>query len=199
MYNTYKNMRRIAEMGKEMNDISNLAERYQQNQDMVYLSVIFCEYFPYIRQTADNYFNLTDEDKSSYILEEIHKSLMDYDASRNTKIQTIMMKYIKNRLRSETQQTNMQKRKANNQTASYDNTLGIFEGKHSGGLDRVEMDTTIEQMKSLSENEKEYCKIVSSNDYTDSDVARVMNVTASAINQMKKRIKRKITENMITA
>src|SRR5699024_7336603 len=199
MYNTYKNMRRIAEMGKEMNDISNLAERYQQNQDMVYLSVIFCEYFPYIRQTADNYINLTDEDKSSYILEEIHKSLMDYDASRNTKIQTIMMKYIKNRLRSETQQTNMQKRKANNQTASYDNTLGIFEGKHSGGLDRVEMDTTIEQMKSLSENEKEYCKIVSSNDYTDSDVARVMNVTASAINQMKKRIKRKITENMITA
>lgn len=199
MYNTYKNLRRIAEMSNERGDISSLALKYQKNQDMMYLSVIFCEYFPYIRQTADNYFNLTDEDKSSYVLEEIHKSLMDYDETRNAKIQTIMITYIKNRLRSETQQTNMQKRKANNQTSSYENTAGIFEGKHSGGLDKVEMNTTIEQMKALSENEKEYCKIVSSDDYTDSDVARIMNVTASAINQMKKRIKKKITENMITA
>src|SRR5699024_5200068 len=127
----------------------------------------------------------------------IHKSLMDYDETRNAKIQTIMITYIKNRLRSETQQTNMQKRKANNQTASYDNTLGIFEGKHSGGLDKVEMNTTIEQMKDMSENEN--FKIVSSKEYTDYDKAKVMNIIKEAINQIKKRKNKKITENMITA
>src|SRR5699024_12664157 len=100
----------------ERGDISSLALKYQKNQDMMYLSVIFCEYFPYIRQTADNYFNLTDEDKSSYVLEEIHKSLMDYDEKRNTKIQTIMITDIKNRVRTEKKHSHMKKNKTNNKT-----------------------------------------------------------------------------------
>lgn len=192
MYTTYKNLLILSDLyeGEETN--SNLALKYQQTKDPIFLAVVYTRYYAYIKTTADNYFNLTDADKASFAIEELNKALLDYKLERGAKVQTLFIKYYKNRLRQETQATNLYKRRANNNCDNYE-TAEIFEGYKESSFGFVELELALEQADLLTENEKMYCKIIMSSDnVNDSDVAKKLEISPSAIFQIKKRLRTKI-------
>src|SRR5690625_498329 len=177
MYQTYKNLVSLSELyeGEETN--CELATKYQESEDPIYLAEIFRRYFPYIQTTADNYFYLTDADKGSLAIEELHKSMIDYEVGKGAKIQTLFIKYYNNRLRVETQALNSQMRKANNNCDSYEHAAELFEGYADKNIAIVELESALEQSGVLSENELEYCKIIMRSDNVkDVDVAKRLKV-----------------------
>ena len=150
---------------------------------------------------TNKYFYLTDQDKASFAVEELHKAMKDFDSTKGAKIQTLFSRYINNRLRTETQSLSYQKRTANNTAESYEFASELTNGYDQADYSEIEFIQMLEQSKLLTENELKYCKIVMKDhiDVRDSDVARAMNVTPSAVNQMKKSIFRKFTSLQIIA
>lgn len=193
MYETYKNFSRLSELYQGKEDNSSLVKRYKDEQDPIYLAEIFCRYFPYIQTTSEKYFYLTEADKASFAIEELHRSMMDFNEDRGTKIQTLFITYYNNRLRTETQSLNLQKRKANNNCDSYENAATLFDGYVDGELAIVELQAALEQSGILSENELAYCKIIiKSDNIKDSDVAKKLGISPSAIYQLKQRLRKKL-------
>lgn len=194
MEKTYLNFLRMAELYEGEGDNNELVREYKRTKDPIYLAEIFCRYYPYIQKIASRYFNLTDADKASFAVEELHKSMNDFDEKMNTQIQTLFVAYYSNRLRAETQSMNLQKRKANNNCDSFEQTaVSILEGYRDDKLDIIEIQTALEQSGILTENELEYCKIIiGSDNVRDSDVARELNISPSAVFQIKKRLSKKL-------
>lgn len=190
----YKNLLPMANMYEGENDSTEITELYQQTQDPKYLSYIFCNYYRYIRTVADRYFYITEQDKGSYAIEELHKAMLDYDSSKGAKIETLYVAYYERRLRMETQALNTHKRKANNECEDYAETVEINEGAFDSELAMAEIALALEQSAILTENELAYCRIIMLDENTkDSDVAKLLDVSASAVHQMKKRIAKKLS------
>ena len=194
MEKTYLNFLRMAELYEGEGDNNELVREYKRTKDPIYLAEIFCRYYPYIQKTAARYFNLTEQDKASFAVEELHKAMLDFEEDRNCQIQTVYITYLNNRLRAETQAMNLQKRKANNNCDSFEQTaVSILKGYRDNELDVIEIQTALEQSEILTENELEYCKIIiGSDNVRDSDVAKELNISPSAVFQIKKRLSKKL-------
>lgn len=193
MYETYKNLVTLSELYIGGEENCQIAENYQRTGDPVYLAEIFCRYFPFIQTTSEKYFYLTEADKASFAIEELHKSILDYDSKKGAKIQTLFITYYNNRLRTETQALNLQKRKANNNCDSYEHAATLFEGYADKEFAIIELQEALEQSGMLSDNELAYCKIIMSSDnIKDIDVARNLDISPSAVHQLKSRLRKKI-------
>lgn len=193
MYGTYHRLLELAGLYEEEETNCELAIKYQVNEDPIYLAVIYCRYFAYIKSTAGRYFNITDADKESYALEELHKSMLDYKITGGAKVQTLFITYYNNRLRAETQSMNLQKRAANNNCEDFEETAEIFNGYIDDEINIIELSTALDQMEQLTENEKMYCKIVIQTDeIKDIDIAKQLGISSSAIFQLKKRLAKKL-------
>lgn len=215
MLETYKNFREIAELISE--DLSNeMISSYKDNQDMVTLAKVYVKYFPHFTNVAVKFYNITDQDKASCIVEEIHKALMNYDETKGASIQTLCTKYINYRLRAETQSENYQLRKANSESNSYEelleaNSIPDFTVESNSILETLSVIETL----GLTENEKRYCEIIlmdetskladktkdtivkSTTKILDTEVGELMNMTGAGVSYIRKNLAKKLTPNMI--
>lgn len=195
MLNTLKNFQDLSSLYTGEKDLDKAALAYQDTQDPVILAYVFCKSFPLIVNQANKYFYLTDSDKASFAVEELHRAMMDFQLNKGAKVQTFYSRYLNNRLRSETQALDMDKRKSNNVAESYEAVVEIKSAYDELGYDNVDFVDLLETAFNLSENELKYCKIVMNNtlDVMDSDVAKVIGVSPAAIHYMKKSLAKKLT------
>jgi len=198
MIETYENFKELSNLytGEDTN-LDNLAIEYQQTEDPCLLVHVFCKWFPYTVSQVSKYFYLTEEDKASFVVEELHKAMTDFDVTRGAKIQTLFSRYLNNRLRAETQMMNHHKRRANNSTDSYQAFAEVTQGHKELGYDQVEFLNIIRTSCNLNDNEVKYCEIVTSvdpNNIKDTDIAKLLGVTSAAINYMKKKLAEKLLE-----
>lgn len=193
MLNTLKNFQDLSKLYTGTKNLDQSAIEYQSTNDPVILAYVFVKSFPLIVNQANKYFYLTESDKASYAVEELHRSMIDFEEGKGAKIQTFFSRYLNNRLRAETQALNMDKRKSNNASESYEAIMEIASGYFESGYDDVEFTNLLETSFNLSENELKYCKIVMTNtlDVKDSDIARVMGITPAAVHYMKKSLAKK--------
>lgn len=195
MYQTYKNFKNLTTLYTgETSDPSTLAIEYQKTQDPVLLAVVYCEQFAYILTQVEKYFNLTDEDKASFSVEELHKAMMNYNPQGGAKLPTLYSRYLNNRLRAETQMSNHQKRSANNQCECYEAITMNVEGVEDDRLKDLEFYHSLEQSGMFTENEIALCKIVMNDTIhiKDVDIAKQLKVSSSAITQMKRSLAKKL-------
>lgn len=197
MQSTYMNFRELSKLHQGPTDLNTLALNYQNTENPVILAFSFCQQFAYIVSQVNPYFYLTEADKSSFAVEELHKALKDYNPSKGASARTLFSRYLNRRLYAETNMLRHQKRSANN-------TADCFEELASNNMinDKVSDTFTsevallhsIETSGMFTENEIKYCKIImrDSDVPRDSDVARLLSVSPSAINQIKKSIKQKL-------
>lgn len=195
MQNTYKNFMELTALytGNTTN-LDNLAIDYQISQDPVLLAVVFCKQFSYIMTQVDKYFYLSESDKSSFAVEELHKAMMDFQVGKGAKIQTLYSRYLNRRLYAETNMLNHQKRSANNSADSYEAVmLNNTTGYKEEAFEDYALLSSLEDADILTENELKYCQIImrESSIVTDSEVAREIGVSPSAINQLKKALRKK--------
>jgi|GEM_PF-2589624 DNA-binding CsgD family transcriptional regulator len=196
MQQTYQNMKKLTVSENfSSNLISSLAAEYQETEDPVIFAKVFCDLYPYTLTQVNKYFNLTDEDKASFVLEELHKAMLVYDETKGAKIQTLFSTYLNRRLYAETMMLNHQKRKANYNTGDFED-VEIYQSSETD-FTKIEFMETLKKVDSLTDTELKYCEIVMSEhqEVTDSEVARALDVSPSAIFQLKKRLKTKLNLN----
>lgn len=188
-------------------DLDLVALEYQQTKDTVLLAYTFCELRMHITMRVKTYFNLTESDKASFALQELETAMLDFKVGKGAKLKTFYTRYLDRRLYAETNMTNHQKRSANNSCGSFEKVTEEIAGKHSkkpiqmnynedgfGNYEMVRSLEKAEKAKVLTDNEIKYCHIImreSAEIVSDSEVARELSVSPSAINQLKKSLAKK--------
>jgi len=195
MQETLKNFQTLANFYKSDKTLSSVAVQYQSSGDPVQLAYIFCKLYPYLKTQVEKYFYLTDEDKVSFVLEELNKAVLAYDPTKGAQVQTLISTYINNRLRTETQQLQHHKRCVNNTPDSYDELM--LGAEDSDGdetcFDDVITHMALEQAK-LSETELACCKIIMAepNQLKNTEIANKMGITSAGVGYIKKKLENKL-------
>lgn len=197
MYQTYQNFLRISKIYDGEEETDRLVERYQQDADPLYLAVIFCRNFGYIKSQVDIYFNITLQDKASLAVEELHKAMLDFEQNKGAKFLTFYSRYLNNRLRSETQFTTRHRRKANNNCDDYEDAIKTHGQSYEDiNIEKAEIIIALRQSDILNERELKYCEIVITNGdkIRDIEISKELDITPSALHQMKKRLANKLKD-----
>lgn len=205
MYNTYQNFLQIASIGLSDNEC---VLEYQKDQSPICLATIFVRHYPALRQLSDLYWGLTDEDKASFCLEEVHKALLNYSLDRNTKFLTFMYSCVKNRMRTETEALDTDKRREIfhrqcfpagksvliNAADKTDDTWWLNKEavKENSYMD-ADLLISIKSSE-LNKTEKAYCEYAIKNNIyaTDSDFAKQQNISSAAVHYIKQSLRLKI-------
>lgn len=194
MQTTYKNFKELSTLYTgQTSNLDALALEYQQTEDPIILAVVFCKQYPYILTQVEKYYNLSESDKSSFSVEELHKAMLDFQTGKGAKIQTFFSRYLNRRLYKETWVLSHQKRSANNSADSYEAVMQVKAGYDEAGFSDCDFIYSLENSNLLTENELKYCRIImrETAKLTDSEIARELSVSPSAVNQMKKSLKKK--------
>lgn len=194
--NSYSHFRPLANLHTGSEDLGELALEYQADKDPVKFAYVFVTLYPLIRVTVERYFYLTDEDKESLAIEELHRSMLDFRSDGGAQLQTLFTRYLTRRMYSATKMANHQKRKANNGAECF-GIVSESSTQSERGYGEVEFAETLVTTKGLTENELRYCRLImSDSDHThgkDSDAARVLGITPAAIHYIKKALARKLS------
>lgn len=207
MNQTFKNFREIASLYEGSTKLEDVAVAYQsatlisdeQEQSLLF-AVAFVGVFKFSKAICREYYNLTEEDNVSYVIESLLKSLLNFSLGK-AKFLTFFAKYLKNKLREETQYTQLQKRKANNCASSVEEMRESesrkkkkVEGSIDDNLITVDTSQTL-HTANLTDNEIKYCHIIMKYDkeqITSTEIAQILNVSSSAISQMKQGLRKKL-------
>lgn len=207
MNETYSQLKDLAKLYRGGDNANDIALSYQEQEDAVLLAYVFCKNFGLTVTITQSYFGLTDEDLASFALEELHKAMLNFKSDGGAKLVTLYSKYLKNRLRVETQSLNYDKRKSNNLTESFDgpvdeeengassysNSMGYDEGR----FNEIELMLSLADKVELTENEYRYCEIIVEEvsdvaQIKDSEIASRLNISSAAVHYMKKSLQKKI-------
>jgi DNA-directed RNA polymerase specialized sigma24 family protein len=190
--------------------IDKIVVELKKNYSARFSSLLYKKLIALIRYISVRYSNLTDNDKESFAMEELWRTVEDYDFDGRASFITLFKVYYTNRLNQESKSRRNQKRIAN-----FEKELGsvnnLFYGERDLKEDVEIMDSCIENLDDfkkvvlritieqteLSDNEKEYCKHLVEFDYKDVEAAQVLNITPQAIHYMKKRIRSKLKEKIM--
>lgn len=195
MQETFKNFSTLSHLYEGDKTLSETALKYQKDNNPIYLAHIFCKLYPYLKTQADKYFYLTDEDKVSFVLEELNKAVLAYDATKGAQVQTLVSTYVNNRLRTETQQLQHHKRCVNNTADSYDElvaTCDDAEGSEDCFMN-VLTELTLASAE-LSSTELQCCKIIMDepHELKNTEIAEKMGITSAGVGYLKKKIATKL-------
>jgi hypothetical protein len=200
MYETYRNLRKLADgFEGDQNDLIAATELYKQVQCPITFSFIAIKLWGNAVGTVSKFWGLTDEEKASFVTEELHKSLMDYDHEKGASVQTFFCRYLARRMYAETKLLTLDKRKANfmldEQVVEDGEDRKVekisLQAADDRNLEITDVEQTLKASKDLSERELTYCILIarsSGEPLKDSDAAHIMGISPSAIYQMKQRL-----------
>ena len=202
--NTYQNLLQFSNLFTEefvsedtKLDAVQIINIYNSGRETETISYLFCTNYQLFRVTANKFFGLSTEDKDSFILEEISKALVNFDAgkSNNAKLTTIITAYIYNRLRTETQALQAASKCTLNLSTSFED-LGDMERLEEAGDSSTysysEMYELVNQLD-LTENERKTCEIIMLNeDVKNADIANMLEISRAGVGHIKKSLKLKL-------
>lgn len=163
----------------------------------------------FIKYLSSGYTNLTRFDKESFAMEELWKTVVDYDFEGKASFITLFRVYFTNRLKQESKSRHYHRRRAN-----YKKELGsvnnLFYGERDLEEDVEIFDTIVDNLEDfkkmiltitieqtdLSTVEKKYCKSIIQHEYRDVEAAELLELTPQAIHYMRRRIRIKLFEKI---
>ena len=189
--NTFSNLKTLANLYIGSDNLSEVAEDYQQDKSPVKLAYVVCRLEHYLKTQTNKYWGLTDEDKESFMLEEVDRAMLHYNPDKGAKVQTLISIYVNNRLRTETQQLQYDKRSANNAADSYEEIIATKENDEvecTQYLD-IEMSSLLNSAQ-LTESEMACCKIIMQEPHAlkNTEIADMLGMTSAGVGYLKKRI-----------
>lgn len=101
MNETLKMMKSILLGYEKELTFEELLNEYRQNLNPNFLAFMYVANYGVIYQTSRNYSMLSEDDKSSFCLQELDKALRTFDTSKDVKFITYFLCCYKNRLRTE--------------------------------------------------------------------------------------------------
>lgn len=205
MIKTYSNLLRLAQDYQGELNYNLIANKYQEKECPILFAYMFTELYPLMVSVVNKYFNLTDCDKASFCLEELHKCLNTYDEHRKTKFTTLFTTFLNNRLRAETEMTNHKVRKLNYESSYIEdlvsgNELITFDFPfNEQGYEVIEIKSALHKMN-LTKTELEYCELILENSsILDSHIAGLIGISAAGIHYIKKSLAKKLNKEFLFA
>lgn len=207
MTTTYNQLKELSALYRGPKNFNQIALDYQDTEDAILLSYTFCENMGLISQITQSYFGLTEMDVDSYALEELHKAMMHFKEDSGAKLTTLYSRFLKNRLRAETQALNYDKRVANAKVDSLDgedseNEFGLantykMQGYHEDRFNEIDILTALTRNDALTENEFKYCQIIVKEvrdveAINNSEIAEQLNMTSAGLHYLKKSLRKKL-------
>ena len=207
---TFNSLKELAALYQGPKDMNQVALDYQENpEDAILLSHAYCTNIGYIFTQTDKFFNLDSDSMASFVLEEIHRSMMAYEPGKGASWLTLFGRFLTNRLRAETQALNCDKRKSNNMVESFDGAFEFDEEESSNkdlsgligyeeeAFNEIELLMSLAEKEEITENEYKYCEIIlkevkSPTSINDSEIAEKLQVSSAAVHYMKKKLRNKI-------
>lgn len=185
---TYKNFLPLANICKEKKE--DLVKAYQLENDPTILAKIFVSNYNLIIKESSKYFGLSNWDVSSFAVEELHKTLLAFDFTKQASFITYYCTCLRNRLRTETESLSYQKRKSNTLCNEYDD-------KNVGAQEQyfaINLISVIEGDNRLTDREKKYCiYIINDTPYTkDKDFSLLEGISGAAVCYIKKSLQIKL-------
>ena len=175
--------------------LEDLPKKYQENHSPLIFAYTYCKLYPLLQKIANHTYNLTDEDKCSFILAEIHTCLLTFNPEI-AKIQTMIATYVSRRLYKESKAMNSLAKKANNIVSSFNEDCASDESfDFKRKTDLMNMEMTINQIgASLTHNEAMYCKTIINNSdkLRDVEVAKLIGITSAGVSYIRKCLKVKL-------
>lgn len=200
--NTYESLLAYANLFREEGDTlttEELVQAYRSGRQTEVIAYMYCNNYKLFRLTTNRFFGLTQDDKDSYLLEEIAKAFETYDStktSKSVKMTSLVCTYIYNRLRTETQALQKASRATLNYATGFDD-LGemdrIEEASEESSFSYAEMYQMVEQLD-LTDNEKECCKIIilNNDNIKNSEIAEILGISRAGVGHIKKSLKLKL-------
>lgn len=189
--NTFSNLKTLANLYIGSDDLSKVAEDYQQDKSPVKFAYVVCRLEHYLKTQMNKYWGLTEEDKESFMLEEIDRAMLHYNPDKGAKVQTLISVYVNNRLRTETQQLRYDKRSANNAADSYEEVIATKENDEieCTQYQDIEMNSLLCSAQ-LTESEMACCKIIMQEPHAlkNTEIADMLGMTSAGVGYLKKRI-----------
>lgn len=210
MNETYNHLREIATLYRGTEVMEKIALEYQDVEDAAQLSYAYCKNIGLTSMVSSKFFGLTEDDISSFSLEEFHKALLHYRADGGAKLVTLYSRFLNNRLRTETQSLNYDKRKSNSNADSFEGSMleGDAGDVRSTGMStklgyeetsfkEIELLMSLAEKDELSDNEYKYCEIIvrEVSDVTqirDTEIAKKLNISSAAVHYIKKSLQKKL-------
>jgi len=178
--------------GKESEvDEKELIQQYKQRLLPNILAYFFKSNFNIICRTNILYPILDEEDKASFCLQEMDKCLQNFDITQNVKFITYFLTCYKNRLRMETEQLLVHKRKALVNYINLENEEIIL--NNDIVFDDLEL---VLNSYNLTESEKKQCKLLNAG-YSLKEIADIFKQATITIYERNSRIKQKILNSNI--
>lgn len=200
--NTYESLLAYSNLFKEEGDrlsTEQLVQAYRLGRQTEVISYVFCSNYNLFRLTTNRFYGLSQDDKDSYILEEISKVMENYNGEKTTqsvKITSLVCAYIYNRLRTETQALQKASRKTLDYSTSFED-LGevdrVEEASEEGSFNYYEMYQLVQELD-LTDNERECCKIIllNNDNIKNSEIAEMLGLSRAGVGHIKKSLKQKL-------
>ena len=191
MNNTFSTLKTLSNLYKGSDDLSQIAEEYQLDKSPIKFAYVACKLEHYLKTQTNKYWGLTEEDKESFMLEEIDRAMLNYTPSKGAKVQTLISIYVNNRLRTETQQLQHDKRSANNTADSYEEIIATKENDEVDCTQYQDIEImSLLKSAELTESEMACCRIIMEepHELKNTEIAAVLGITSAGVGYLKKRI-----------
>lgn len=210
MNETYNNLKELASLYRGTEKMEDIAIAYQDSEDAILLSYVYCTNIGLIFTQSEKYFGLNPEDVDSYALEELHKAMMHFKSDGGAKLTTLYSRFLNNRLRTETQSNSYDKRKSNTKADSYeqsiseDDTTGRTNARgelklsyEETSFTEIELLLSLSGKQELSANEYKYCEIIVKevsdlSQISNTEIAERLEISSAAVHYIKKSLQKKI-------
>jgi hypothetical protein len=184
MKETLKMMKSILTGKESKANEKEIIEEYKKDLCPNILAYFYSDNFGIIYKTSELYSLLSSEDKASFCLQELDKCLQNYNVNSNAKFITYFIKCYKNRLRVESQLLLYDKRKSIIQYRELDNISEVAD------LNIEDINLLLRDYN-LTESETLQVKLLNYG-YKIREIAKLLNITSSAVSQRNQIIKQKI-------
>lgn len=190
MEETLKMMESILNGKEKLIDEKELIKEYRKNLSPNILAYFYSNNYLLFYRINNLYPIISNEDKASFCLQELDKRLQEYDLESNYKFITYFAKCYRNKLRMETEQLLVLKRKV----LLYSEELK--EDNHI--INNMEIDNIdfILDNYNLTDVEKHQCKLLNAG-YKIKEIASLLHKSSTWIYHQNKEIKEKISNSLI--
>ena len=178
---------------EEIKDLSleTLSELYRKTHYDCIIAEAFNRLENLVRYNNQKYPVFDPNDYASWALNDITMCLLTYVPGSSNKFSTYFSKVYCNRLRTETKTKNTHKRKIVFVSSSLE---GLVESGFDAKCNKQIEDDFIYLPKTLTPQEKLYCKLIVTNYGTTTEIAKKMGVSRMTVNNIKNRLRIKLKD-----
>jgi hypothetical protein len=206
MLETFKTFKKLGDLYDRLETVEETVENYQNCDDpyeknLMYAKV-FCHVFgmAYKRTNSYDCRLLGESEKVELVIDAVNNVLEVFDVKKGYKLTTLFAHSLERQIYRVKKNNMLHKHRAHYTAKNFEKDEDWSNKPQNryqdSGIIEIEILETLRKIEDITENDLKYCSIVMRYDresISDSDIARIMKISPSALFQLKKRLQKKLS------